>query len=210
MDPIRRSKVIARSAIIGAGLAAMFWTAWYLVTGNIPEPLGFTRLWDIPASAIYGALLAGILTSDAMNECYRFSPDEKERRYYRTPKEERWVVVQTFCVGVGSSFICALPLILHGPSNGFFDGIVLWAGLMVVGFLAYIVLWAGTLIQYPTDYFAGFWLGALMGINIGMGAAASITILGLAALCLVLYAFFTSKPWRKTMTCFRTWATAQR
>ncbi len=66
----RRNKMAVRIPLVAAGVVALLWGVWYLATGAIPDsapsimlahteyPLPFvvSRLWDIPAAALFAAM----------------------------------------------------------------------------------------------------------------------------------------------------------
>ncbi|MDD5331547.1 MAG: hypothetical protein PHE43_01850 [Candidatus Nanoarchaeia archaeon] len=73
----RRNKIILRWSILTAGLIALFWAIWYLITGNVPIvnkiemtghwnlalSFGISRWWDILIGPIWSTILIIILTN---------------------------------------------------------------------------------------------------------------------------------------------------
>lgn len=67
----RRKKLMTRWSLVTAGAIALFWTAWYLINGSVPQdPLvGISRWWDILLGSLYSAALILIFTSEKVEKC---------------------------------------------------------------------------------------------------------------------------------------------
>src|SRR4030042_1659006 len=71
MEKERKRKLMWRWSLITAGLIALFWTMWYLITGQVPVmtsikmtpeltwqlPFGISRWWDILIGPIWSFIL---------------------------------------------------------------------------------------------------------------------------------------------------------
>jgi len=74
MDTEKMKKLMVRWSVLTAGVIALFWGAWYLITGSIPVvteirmasnwtihlPFGISRLSDVAVGPIWSTLLIWI------------------------------------------------------------------------------------------------------------------------------------------------------
>lgn len=74
MNTKRRIALIWRWSLLTAGLIAVFWLVWHLITGSVPNseiftvdgvPFKISRWWDVPTGAVVVALIVLMITNIA-------------------------------------------------------------------------------------------------------------------------------------------------
>ena len=82
MEKERKRKLMWRWSLITAGLIALFWTMWYLITGQVPVmtsikmtpeltwqlPFGISRWWDILIGPIWSFILISFFTNERITK----------------------------------------------------------------------------------------------------------------------------------------------
>ena len=77
MDSAKRNKLIVRWSMVTAGLIALFWISWYLVSGSVPVatsiritpnwtvalPFSISRWWDVLIGPIWSSILILFFTN---------------------------------------------------------------------------------------------------------------------------------------------------
>jgi len=112
----RRLRCSARIGLLATAAMALFWGAWWLLAGSVPEtasvpwtvdtaialPFALSRLWDIPAMFVWaaGVALIGTYVPDILRESCRTEGNTKRESVF-------------ICLGLG---------LLHGLSVGVLCG----------------------------------------------------------------------------------------
>lgn len=181
METSRKVKMMFRFSLVSAALIALFWTAWYMVAGSVPEvqsiggnqglyfAIPISRWWDILIGPIWSVALILIFTSE------RITQDED-----LTP---------------GLAFIMAVSLLagslvcrLAGPDSADFDrSLSLALGIILVVGLAFNLVFDSNEGRKDCLIFGlafSLTFGLVFGLNFGL--AIGLIVAAAAAVSLII------------------------